>query len=207
MSLWIIVGSAGGSEDLRKQILDYHAETICYQTQPSPFELHLLIQHCHMGNWRLKMRWLADELFRQVRVLPFYDLLSTNWRIKVNPALTSSDGRALSRQEKQIQRLQQQLRELSKARQNLWEQIDNSILAVEALAETVGLLKANFLHFEGEPQAEDCSRVQKRLVSGFDTKKRQADAVLKQLKALKGKAESTSSLVSSSDLNLLGFAY
>jgi hypothetical protein len=96
--------------------------------------------------------------------------------------------------------LQQQLRELSKARQNLWEKIDDSILAVEALSETIYLLKENFLRFEGNPQAKDCSRGQDRLVSGFDAKRRQADAVLKQLKALKGKAESTSSLVSCSDI-------
>jgi hypothetical protein len=65
-SIWIIIGSAGGSQDLKKQILDYHAETIRYKNQPSPFELHLLIQHCHMGNWRPRIRWLADAMFSQV---------------------------------------------------------------------------------------------------------------------------------------------
>jgi hypothetical protein len=67
-SVWIVIGSAGGSQDLRKQILDYHAQTTGYKTQPSPFELHLLIQNCHMGNWRPRMRWLADEMFRQVMI-------------------------------------------------------------------------------------------------------------------------------------------
>lgn len=73
-SLWIVIGSAGGSQDLKRQMLDYHAQTSSYRSQPSPFELHLLIQHRHMGNWRPRMRWLADEMFSQVfnpRQFPF----------------------------------------------------------------------------------------------------------------------------------------
>jgi predicted nucleic acid-binding Zn-ribbon protein len=122
--------------------------------------------------------------------------------MKVNPALASPDGKALSREEKQIQKLQQQLRELTKTRQNLWEKIDDSVLAVEALSETIELLKQNFLHFEKDPQAKDYSQSQSRLTQGFDAKVLQAGAVLKQLRALKGKAESTSGLVSCQNLHI-----
>ncbi len=93
---------------------------------------------------------------------------------------------------------------MSKARQNLWEKIDDSILAIEALVETLELVKENFLRFEDDPQIKDLSRAQSRLVDGFDAKRRQAGAVLKQLKALKGKAESTSGLVSSKDIENCG---
>jgi hypothetical protein len=85
---------------------------------------------------------------------------------------------------------------LSKARQNLWETIDDSVLAIEALVETIDLLREYFLRSEGNPQVKEFSRAQSRLALGFDEKRRQAGAVLKQLKALKGKAESTSGLVS-----------
>jgi hypothetical protein len=57
-------------------------------------------------------------------------------------------------------------------------------------------LKEYFLRSEGNPQVKEFSRAQSRLALGFDEKRRQAGAVLKQLKALKGKAESTSGLVS-----------
>ena len=64
--IWIIIGSRNGSEDLRKQILDYQARNIGGLSNPSPFELHLLIQHCYMGNWRPRLRWMAEEIWRQV---------------------------------------------------------------------------------------------------------------------------------------------
>ncbi len=41
--IWIVIGSKSGSEDLRKQILDYEAHNIGGKSDPSPFELHLLI--------------------------------------------------------------------------------------------------------------------------------------------------------------------
>ncbi len=97
-----------------------------------------------------------------------------------------------SRRERLVRKL---LVDKSQARQNIWEKLDDSMLAVEALIETIDLLKANFLRFEGDPQPKAMSRAQETIARGFDTKKREGEAVLKQLKAMRGKAESTSSLV------------
>jgi hypothetical protein len=81
------------------------------------------------------------------------------------------------------------------ARQKIWEKLDDSILVVEALLETIELLKANFLPFEGYPKPEQMSPPQKAIAEGFEMKRRQGNAVLQQLKAMRGKAESTSGLV------------
>jgi hypothetical protein len=69
------------------------------------------------------------------------------------------------------------------------------MLPVEALIETIELLRANFLRFEGNPRPERMTRCQDTIARAFDMKKREAEAVFKQLKALRGKAESTSTLV------------
>ncbi len=98
-----------------------------------------------------------------------------------------------SRRETLIRKLL--LTDQSQARQDIWEKLDDSMLAVEALIETIELLKANFLRFEGEPQLSVMTRSQEIIARSFDIKKREAEAVLKQLRAMRGKAESTSNLV------------
>lgn len=98
-----------------------------------------------------------------------------------------------SRRERLIRKLL--LVDQSQARQNIWEKLDDSVLAVEALIETIELLKVNFLRFEGDPRPRAMTRSQENIARSFDIKKREAEAVLKQLRAMRGKAESTSSLV------------
>lgn len=102
------------------------------------------------------------------------------------------DNSNSSRRERLVRKL---LADQSQARQNIWEKLDDSMLAVDALIETIELLKANFLRFEGNPGSEKMSRCQETIARAFDMKKREGEAVLKQLKAMRGKAESTSSLV------------
>ncbi len=63
----------------------------------------------------------------------------------------------------------------SQARQSIWEKLDDSMLAVEALIETIELLKANFLRYEGEPQPRAMTRSQETIARSFDTKKREGD--------------------------------
>jgi hypothetical protein len=103
-----------------------------------------------------------------------------------------TDNSNLSRQEKQIRKI---LVDKSQARSDIWDRLDDSMLAVEALIETIELLKANFLRFEGDWGPKKMSQCQKTVARGFDMQKRTIEAVLKQLKGMRGKAESTSSLV------------
>ena len=91
-------------------------------------------------------------------------------------------------------------------RQSVWEKLDDSILSMEAFLETIELVKANFLSFEDDPEPKKMSPFQKEIVRGFDRKLRQGRAILKQLKAIRGKAESTSSLVRSPLLLLDGIS-
>ena len=106
---------------------------------------------------------------------------------------TPFEHSSCSRRERLIRKLL--LTDQSQARQDIWEKLDDSMLAVEALIETIELLKANFLRFEGEPEPRTMTRSQEIIARSFDIKKREAEAVLKQLRAMRGKAESTSSLV------------
>jgi hypothetical protein len=103
------------------------------------------------------------------------------------------DNSNISRREKEVRKV---LADKSQARSNIWDKLDDSMLAVEALVEAIELLKENFLRFEGDPEPKQMSRSQGTIARGFDMEKRSAEAVLKQLKAMRGKAESTSSLVS-----------
>jgi hypothetical protein len=77
------------------------------------------------------------------------------WKKGILAIMTFHDNSGISRREKLVRGV---LVDRPQERQDIWGKLDDSMLAIDALIETIDLLKANFLRFEGNPGPKEMSR-------------------------------------------------